>query len=227
MMLTLPIGRHAAADATDALLGCGVVAGPLYIGIGVIEMLTRPGFDLRRHSLSVLANGELGWIHSAMLVGTGLLTVAGALGMRRVLTGSRGGSWGPVLIAVYGLGLVGAGLFSADPALGFPPGTPEDANAVSWHGLLHFVCGGIGFMGLIGACLVFSRRFAGLQQRRWAAYSATTGVLFLAAFIGIASGAQQGPATLTVVNLAFSVAVVLGWAWVTAMAARLVRARAS
>jgi hypothetical protein len=128
---------------------------------------------------------------------------------------------------VYGLGLVGAGLFSADPALGFPPGTPEDASAISWHGLLHFVCGGIGFLGLIGACLVFSRRFAGLRQPRWAAYSAATGVLFLAAFVGIASGAQQGPATLTFVNLAFSVAVVLGWAWITVIAARLARALAS
>ena len=123
--------------------------------------------------------------------------------------------------------LVGAGFFSADPALGFPPGTPADANVVSWHGLLHFVCGGIGFLGLIGACLVFAWRFAGLRQPGWAAYSATTGVLFLAAFIGIASGAQQGPATLTFVNLAFSVAVVLGWAWITVMSARLARARAS
>ena len=46
------------AKLTHALLVCGVVAGPLYILVGVIEMLIRPGFDLRRHSLSLLSNGE-------------------------------------------------------------------------------------------------------------------------------------------------------------------------
>ncbi len=48
------------AKLTRALLACGVVAGPLYILVGVIEMLIRPGFDLRRHSLSLLSNGDLG-----------------------------------------------------------------------------------------------------------------------------------------------------------------------
>jgi hypothetical membrane protein len=215
---TIPVGRTAAVpQLTRTLLGCGIVAGPLYVGIGVIEMLTRPGFDITRHSLSLLSNGELGWIHSSMLVGTGLLTVAGARGMRS----AGGGTWGPLLVGLYGLGLIGAGLFSADPALGFPPVTPPDANAVSWNGLLHFVCGGIGFLGLIGACLVFARRFAVRKEPLWAAYSAATGVLFLAAFVGIATGSQQGPATVTFVILAFSVAVVLGWAWVSVMAARL------
>ena len=191
------------AKLTQALLACGLVAGPLYILVGVIEMLVRPGFDLRRHSLSLLSNGEAGWIHIAMLVTTGLLTIAGALGMRRVLRGKRGGSWGPALIGLYGLGLIGAGVFVADPALGFPPGTPPDATTVSWHGLMHFVSGGIGFLGLIGACFVFARRFVALKQPRWAVYSVANGVLFFAAFFGIAAGSQQGGAALTIVNLAF------------------------
>jgi len=211
------------AQLTRVLLACGVVAGPLYIVVGVIEMLIRPGFDLRRHSLSLLSNGDLGWIHIAMLVSTGLLTIAGAVGMRRVLRSGRGRPWGPLLVGVYGLGLIGAGFFVADPALGFPPGTPADATTISWHGLMHFVSGGVGFLGLIAACFVFARRFAALRQPRWAAYCVATGILFFAAFFGIATGSQQGAATLAFVNLAFSVAVVLGWAWVSAMAARLMR----
>jgi hypothetical protein len=208
---------------TRALLACGGIAGPLYILVGVIEMLIRPGFDLRRHSLSLLSNGEGGWIHIAMLVTTGLLTIAGAVGMRRVLRGEPGGTWGPVLVGLYGLGLIGAGVFVADPALGFPPGTPPDANTISSHGLRHFVAGGSGFLGLIAACFVFARRFIAHKQLGWAAYSIATGVLFFAAFFGIAAGSQQGGATLTVVNLAFSVAVVLGWAWVSTMAARVMQ----
>jgi hypothetical protein len=48
-------------------------------------------------------------------------------------------------------------------------------------------------------------------------------VLFFAAFFGIAAGSQQGEATVAVVNIAFSVAVVLGWTWISLMAARLMR----
>jgi hypothetical protein len=163
------------AKLTRGLLACGVIAGPIYVIVGSIEMLARPGFDLRRHSLSLLSNGDWGWIHIATLITTGLLTVAGAIGMRRALRGGRGGTWGPLLLGVYGLGLSCAGFFVADPVFGFPPGTPADANTVSWHGILHIVTGGIGFLGLIGACFVLARRFASLGERGWVAFSAATG----------------------------------------------------
>ena len=211
---------------TRVLLLCGVVAGPLYVIVGVIEMLTRPGFDPTRHDLSLMSNGDWGWIHVSLLILTGLLTIAGAVGMRRVLRGGRGGTWGPLLLGIYGLGLIGAGFFTADPALGFPPGTPADAHAISWHGLLHFICGGIGFLGLIAACFVFARRFAAQRQRGWVAYSVATGVIYLAAFAGIAVGSNSVGVIMTIVILAFSVAVVLGWAWVSAMAVKLLSERA-
>ena len=214
------------AKLTRVLLLCGVVAGPLYVIVGVIEMLTRPGFDPTRHDLSLMSNGDWGWIHISLLILTGLLTIAGAVGMRRVLRGGRGGTWGPLLLGIYGLGLIGAGFFTADPALGFPPGTPADAHAISWHGLLHFICGGIGFLGLIAACFVFARRFAARRQRGWVAYSVATGVIYLAAFAGIAVGSNSVGVITTIVILAFSVAVVLGWAWVSAMAVKLLSERA-
>ena len=124
------------------------------------------------------------------------------------------------------MGLIGAGFFTADPALGFPPGTPANAHAVSWHGLLHFICGGIGFLGLIAACFVFARRFAAQRQRGWVAYSVATGVIYLAAFAGIAVGSNSVGVITTIVILAFSVAVVLGWAWVSAMAVKFLSERA-
>jgi hypothetical protein len=210
-------------DATTrALLRCGVVAGPLYVAVGAIEAFARDGFDPTRHDLSLLANGKWGWINIALLVLTGLLTVAGAVGMRRALRGGRGGTWGPLLLGLYGVGLIGAGVFVADPMNGFPLGTPEGgATAVSVHGLLHFVCGGVGFLGLIAACFVFARRFAGLGKRGWAMFSVATGVLYFAAFFGTASGSQQSGAIVTFVVLAFTAAVVLGWAWVSAASALL------
>ena len=68
---------------TRVLLACGVVAGPVYVGVGLIQMLVRDGFDIRRHALSLLSNGDLGWIQVANFLVTGLLVIVGAAGMRR------------------------------------------------------------------------------------------------------------------------------------------------
>ena len=219
------ISRYGIATTPNQiLLACGAVAGPLYITLGVIQMLIRPGYDPTRHDLSLMSNGDLGWIQISNFVITGLLVVAGALGMRHVLRGSQSGTWGPLLVGVYGLGLIGAGIFVADPALGFPPGTPADAHEISGYGIMHFVTGGIGFLALIAACFVFARRFSVLKQRRWAVYSMITGIVFFAAFFGIATGSQLGGNVLVIVTLAFTAAVVNAWAWLSAMFLQLMTA---
>ena len=116
--------------------------------------------------------------------------------------------------------LIGAGFFIADPAFGFPPGTPADAHVMSWHGLLHFICGGVGFLALIAACFVFARRFASQRQRGWAVYSLATGVIFLAAFVGIAMGSGQSWSVI-----GFWIGVVVDWAWISALAVKLLSER--
>jgi hypothetical protein len=68
---------------------------------------------------------------------------------------------------------------------------------------------------------VFAHRFATLRERGWAVFSVATGVFYFVAFFGIAAGSQQDGATLPFVVLAFTAAVVLGWTWVSAVAARL------
>ena len=200
---------------TKALLTCGMIAGPFYIIVGLIQMAIRPGFDITRHSLSLLANGDLGWIQTLNFLVTGLLLIAGAFGVKQALGSGPGSRWAPRMLGLYGLGLIGASIFSADPALGFPPGTPLENNPVSWHGLLHFVVGTIGFIGFIAACFIFARRFKSLQKPGWAWYSLITGILFLASFVGIASG-SKGP-----FSIVFALAVVLGFAWISALLSRL------
>jgi len=163
------VGRGAAAPSTSTvltrrLLSAGALAGPVYLGVGLAQALTRPGFDITRHDLSLLSNGDLGWIQVTNFIVSGVLVIAGALGVRRALRAGRAGTWGPLLVGVYGLGLIGAGFFVADPVAGFPPGTPVDTPTFSWHGLLHFASGGIGFLGLIAATLVCARRFAALDN---------------------------------------------------------------
>jgi hypothetical membrane protein len=195
--------------STKSLLRWGVVAGPFYVVVSLAQALIREGFDLTKHAWSLLSNGELGWIQVANFIMTGLMCLAAAVGLRRALTPGRGRTWGPALIGVYGVSLVGAGLFRADPAQGFPADTPADAAEMSWHGLLHFMLGGIGFLCLIAACLVLGSRFARDGKAGLAWFSRMTGVAFLAGFAGIANG-SHGPTTL-----AFVGAVVLVWTWLT------------
>jgi hypothetical protein len=80
------------------------------------------GLDITRHALSLLTNGDFGWLQIANFIVTGLLITAGAVGMRRALNSGRGQTW--VLVGIFGLSFVGAGIFIPDPALGFTVGTP-------------------------------------------------------------------------------------------------------
>jgi hypothetical protein len=199
---------------TRALLICGIAAGPLFTIVGLTQAYTRPGFDLTRHALSLLENGDLGWIQVSSFLLTGLLFVACAVGMRKVMRGSRGGTWGPALIAVLGVGLMCAAFFRADPGLGFPPGTPANANTLSWHGMGHLIVGTIAFIALIAVCFVFARRFASQRQYGWSIYSAVTGVLFFVSLAGLSTGHLW-------MNSAFVFTTLNALVWVSVMAAKL------
>ena len=131
------------------------------MALGAAQALLRPGFDPRLHALSLLANGAFGWVQTLNFLLAGAMVGAGAMGVRGNLAGTRGGRAIPILLAVYAVGLVGAGLFPADPGAGFPPGSP-DFVGMSQVGLLHFVFGALGFYALAGAMGVFAwRRGAG------------------------------------------------------------------
>jgi hypothetical membrane protein len=202
---------------TRSLLRYGILAGPLYVTVALAQALTRTGFDLTRHAWSLLSNGHLGWIQITNFVLTGVLTMAAAVGLRRALPPGRARTWVPVLVGTYGASLVGAGVFRADPAQGFPVGTPR-STAISWHGMLHFAIGGIGFLCLIAACFVLAGRFAREGRTGLAWFSRITGAVFLAGFAGIASG-SAGPTTL-----AFVAAVLTVCAWLSTVSVRYYRA---
>ncbi|MFG1920833.1 DUF998 domain-containing protein [Cryptosporangium sp. NPDC048952] len=184
------IARPLAVEPRAGARVAGAVAGPLYVGVSLVEVVTREGFDQTRHAWSQLANGDLGWIHSANLVVSGLLVILGALGLQR--------RWVRIGIALYGAGLVGAGFFTADPGRGFPVGTPETVD-VTTHGILHFVCGGIGFVGLVTACFLVRTTF-----------SRVTGALFGVTFVAMAATGGAAWALL-----AFTAAVILASAWLS------------
>jgi hypothetical protein len=165
------------APSTKALLAGGVAAAPLFNVVAALQILTREGFDFRRHPISLLSVGDRGWIQIANFVVSGLLIIGLAIAARRLLHPGRAGTWGPLLIGLFGLGLVAGGVFVTDPALGFPAGTPEGIGTnPSWHATLHGYAPMVAIIAATIACFVFVRRFAGLRQWGWAIYCAAMGV---------------------------------------------------
>lgn len=81
---------------------------------------------------------------------------------------------------------------------------------------MHFVCGGVGFYGLIAACFVFARRFFEERRAGWGWYSVATGIAFFISFAAIASGS-----TSSVAMLGFYAAVAWIWVWHAALCYKL------
>ncbi|WP_328373915.1 DUF998 domain-containing protein [Micromonospora zamorensis] len=212
-MTTLTSVPETPLRRTRFLLGCGTVAGLLFPALSFGQAFTRPGFDLRRHALSALTLGDLGWLQVIAFVGTGLLAVAFAVGLRRALRPGRAGTAVPVLVGVYGVAMIGGGIFVPDPALGWPPGAPAGLpEQASTGSILHTVCGAAAFLSLIAAGLLLARRFAGQGHRGWASYSAASAAV---AFVLTTLPWSEGSASTR-----FAVAAVLISGWLVALSGR-------
>jgi Protein of unknown function (DUF998) len=141
-----------------------------------------------------------------------------------LLAHGRGATWGPLLIVLYGFGLVGAGMFSADPSYGYLPGAAlGPAASLSMHGMLHELASVIVFAALIAACFVFARRFAALPRHRgWAAYSFITG-LTVPVFLAAAVVAWSSGAPTNFGGVFQRVTLTAGWMWVSLLALKILR----
>ena len=198
--------------STDALLRCGMIAGPLFLVVSFLQAVTLHGFDLERHPFSLLSLGGFGWIQIANFVVAGALFVGCAIGLRQRMPPGRGATWGPLLYGLFGIALAGGGVFVSDAADGFPPGTPEGRpDSISWHGTLHGLAFAVGMASLFAAYLVFARRFAADGDRAWARYSVATAVAFL-----LLGGLGAGLGDWRLVALAITV----GWCWGAAVPTR-------
>lgn len=205
---------------TNILLGCGTILAPLFYIVVLLQMATRSGFDITKHAISGLSNGDLGWVQITNFILTGTLAMLLAVGVRRALRGTKAGTWAPILLGVYGAGMIVAGLFPPDPSMGFPDGAPEGMPAtISTSSVLHSVGFFTAFSSLVATCFVFGRRLIALGQRGWGIYSNATGV---AAPILIALG------TAVLVDSAgvffFTVGVV-SFGWLSAVSALLLAER--
>jgi hypothetical protein len=209
---------HAREPLTRVLVTAGVIAGPLFVAAGLAQILTREGFDLSRHPLSLLALGDEGWVQISNFIVAGVLMLAFAVGVGRSLGTGPGRRWAPILFAVYGVGLVLGGAFTADPALGFPVGTP-DGYPTEWtfHGGVHAFAAPLAFLSLVAVTFVVAHRLRWEGHRSAAVWSRVIGVACLLLCIPF------GPA----MSVRLFLGVALGFAWITAYGISLLSERTS
>jgi hypothetical protein len=202
-MTSIQIPAATAASSTStttrSLLTCAAVAAPLWAVVSLAQAATREGFDLTRHPLSALSNGSLGWLQITNFLIAGVLTIAGAAGLRRALHGAPGGTWAPRLVLVYGIGMIAAGIFVMDPADGFPAGTPYGMpETLTWHSYGHMAAGSVAFTALIAACYVLGRHFSRAGNRGHAIASRVAGTALLIGDGWAMSGGKAGSLTLAI-----------------------------
>ena len=207
---------------TRLLIVCGVIGPILFVLVLLIEGATRPGYDAWTQAGSALSLSEQGWMQITNFIVSGLLILGFAVGVRQTFQRGRGATWGPILLAVVGIGLIVAGIFVTDPAQGYPPGTPPGpAVHTTFHGAIHFFVGGLAFFsGLPAACFVFARSFASDPQwKGWTLYSVITGTFMVAFFSAFAIASMlSGPA-----GLFERISIGIGLAWIALFALRLLR----
>jgi Protein of unknown function (DUF998) len=198
------------------LLRAGTVAGPLFLVVAIGQAVTRDGFDPTSHPVSLLSLGDLGWLQIANFILAGVLYLAGAVRLRTALAGGPGAVWGPRLIGALGAALVLGGVFPPDPALGYPPGTPDgQPDRMSFHGTVHAFAPALGFLALGVACFVFARRF-GTDRR---AVSGRSVAAVLSRIVGVLVVLGSAAATVTQVWLLLWGALVVGLGWSAVMIA--------
>ncbi len=198
---------------TRILLLCGAIAGPVFILTVLIQDYTVPAFNPRLDILSLLSLGDWGWVQIANFALAGVLNLLYAVGLWRRLHPGRAGTWGPILIGAYGLGLLLVSIFRTDPANGFPPGVPA-ATHPSWHGALHALGGLFVFVMLSAALAVFVRLFLAWKERWWAFYCLASAVLMLLIFFTSFSNAAFMARTLRL-------ATFIGWMAASVIAIKL------
>jgi len=208
------VSRRAAA--ARPFLIAGLALAPLFYLVVFVQLFARAGFDLHRHAISSLSLGQAGWVQVTSFIVTGVLGVLLAIGLRRSWRGGRGGVAAPVLITLYGVGIILAGLFPPDPALGFPPGAPDSLPAtMSQSAQLHSVGFFTAFTALTVACFVGARRFFGDRRPGWGWYAVASGLIAPALVAVGSSGLAPSP------GVCFALAGLVGFGWMSVVAGRL------
>jgi len=200
---------------TKSLLSLGIAGAIIFPLLTAIQAFTREGFSFAAHPLSLLSVGTFGWIQVVNFVISGLFFFLFAVGIQRALYPTS--FWIPLLFKMYGMLTMIGGIFTVDPMLGFPPGTPEGLPAaLSWHAIAHNIIFFLVFLCIVAAEFIFTRRFAKERKWKWFTYSLVTALA--APFLIVMAGE---PGSTYYGGILFSLNLVTD-AWIIAIALWLI-----
>lgn len=203
------------------LLRCGAAAGPLFISVFTIEGARRADYKPLRHPVSSLALGTRGWVQVVNFAATGMLYLAGAVGLSRASDSDGCGRLGPVALGLAGVGLLGSAAFRTDPVSGYPPGTLPTPTEPTAAGSLHTVAALPIFLGIPAVALASALRFHRVGRQGRALYSAATSLSMLTGMRLFGAGFGQASPRLTDhAGLFQRATIVSGFAWLTALSVR-------
>jgi hypothetical protein len=209
------------------LLYAGVVGPLLFIAVFLAEGFTRPGYSQWRNFVSQLSTGETGWVQVVNFLVCGTLVLLCAVDLRQALKGTRGAVGAPILLGLFAITLLVAGIFSTDPALGYPPGGLEVQTT---QGAIHGVAGLLAFMLLPASCFVMAWHFASQPgEGRWTVYSIVAGLVVLVFFFAAAFSSQadvSGTWHNAPTGIFQRIAVFAGFTWISIVAWHLMRKEA-
>lgn len=212
-----------------AQVGCGVLAGPLFVVAFTAIGATRSGYDWRRHTVSSLADGDRGWPQRANFILTGVLYSCAARGLSRCSPRALYSGAVPALVAAAGIGLIGSGVFVTDPMGGFPlvVGSEDGSDdaaltdaARTREGTLHNVCAIPIFAGIpvaeLASAIVAARR----RDYIWATYSAGSSVMMVGSFVLMGRSFGGVPRFAGKGGLFQRTSIASGFGWLTALSLR-------
>jgi hypothetical membrane protein len=195
--------NDAPQSTTRRLALAGIVFPPLWLVVLIVLGFVKPGFNQLTQAGSSESIGQYGWVQIANFIVLGIALVVFAFGLWQGFGDRLSGRIGSVLMALAGVGLVGAGVFSSDGG----------NRAVSFHGNMHMTFSLVLFLSLLIAGFVYARRF--WDDRRFAIYSMATALAIPASF------------ALTFVippGLSQRAMLIIVWTWITILGLRLRRA---
>jgi hypothetical protein len=207
----------ASTPLTRALLGCGVVAGPAFVTVFLIEGAVRKDYNPLRHPVSSLALGRRGWVQVANFGMAGTFFLSGAAGLSRSRDRTHSGRIEAALIAAAGVGLISAAIFPTDPVSGYPPGA---GGATTTAGMVHNLAALPVFLGLPVAAGIGCLRAVRRRDFAWRACSAAAALGMLVTGMLSAAGFGQSPRFVGLAGAFQRASIILGFSWVTALCAR-------
>jgi hypothetical protein len=196
----------------------GIIGGPLFVITYMIEGFFRDHYNWLRHPVSGLAIGDYGWMQIANFFVTGSCFLFFAYGLYKTLKPPFNKTSAAILFSIIGIGLIGAGIFTTDPIVGYPPELPYQNYQFSVQGHLHNAFSLPVFIGIMTACFSFRKKFKLIGEQTWAVYSFYTGITMIVLFGLAGFGFADVVPFKDYSGLLQRCAIMTGWFWISAVA---------